>query len=339
MSRRLDRAFAVLFATSACAGPGGDSSPAGQANGEDAGRSGSGGGSSTTEGTMGNPGLRGLLTLDEYDWGALGGRLGVIQLDLATGTKRRFLDGEQPSRHPNGTTSFLQACGTGVNRVALADARGLSRAVTACSSELPQPGDTRTRYGFSKLSPDAERIAVEVGYEIYFEGSYYDTAVYDLEGALLAEFEGMFAPAWTPDGRLVLAGEGIYLTDAALSSPERIDGGALAAPVSNPVVHPDGSRIIFEFNQGLWEMNLDGSELRERVYGPARLRYPAYSPEGRSIVYLALPESDFYDRALYFTDLDSDDSYTFDLTGIVGGPADVTIVPNGPLSWTLEDSP
>lgn len=337
MSRRLDRAFAVLFATSACAGPGGDSSPAAQASGEDAG--GSGGESSTPEGMTGNPGLRGLLTLDEYDWGALGGRLGVIQLDLATGTKRRFLDGEQPSRHPNGTTSFLQACGTGVNRVALADARGLSRAVTACSSELPQPGDTRTRYGFSKLSPDAERIAVEVGYEIYFEGSYYDTAVYDLEGTRLAEFEGMFAPAWTPDGRLVLAGEGIYLTDAALSSPERIDGGALAGPVSNPVVHPDGARIIFEFNQGLWEMNLDGSGLRERAFGPARLRYPAYSPEGRSIVYLALPESDFYDRALYFTDLDNDDSYTFDLTGIVGGPADVTIVPNGPLSWTLEDSP
>jgi hypothetical protein len=338
MRNRLDRAFAVLFATGACADSNGGSRPAATATGEPAVED-AGGGSSTTEPAMGNPGLRGLLTLDEYDWGALGGRLGVIQLDLATGSKRRFLDGEQPSRHPNGTTSFLQACGTGVNRVALADARGLSRAVTACSSELPQPGDTRTRYGFSKLSPDAERIAVEVGYEVYFEGSYYDTAVYDLEGAQLASFDGLFAPVWTPDGRLVLVGEGVYLTDAALSTPERIDGGAIAGPVNNPAVHPDGARIVFEFNQGLWEMNLDGSGLRERVSGPARLRYPAYSPEGVSIVYLALPESDYYDRALYFTDLDSDVSYAFDLRGIVGGPADVTIVPNGPLSWTLEESP
>lgn len=134
-------------------------------------------------------------------------------------------------------------------------------------------------------------------------------------------------------------GEGLYLTDAALSTPERIDGGAIGGPVNNPAVHPDGARIVFELNQGLWEMNLDGSGLRERVFGPARLRYPAYSPDGRSIVYLALPESDFYDRALYFTDLDSDSSSAFDLTGIVGGPADVTIVPNGPLSWTLEASP
>ena len=148
---------------------------------------------------------------------------------------------------------------------------------------------------------------------------------------------GLFAPAWTPDGRLLLAGNGLYLTDAALSTPERIDGGALASPVNNPAAHPDGTRLVFEYNQGIWEMGLDGSELRERVYGPMRLRYPTYSPDGRAIVYLGVPESDYYDRALYFTDLDMDGSYSFNLVGIIGsGPGSVTIVPNGPLSWTLE---
>lgn len=290
--------------------------------------------SSTSASPPGNPGYAGTLTLDEYDWGALGGHLGVIQIDLATGSKRRFLDGELPSRHSSGETSFLQPCGTGVNRVALADARGIARPITACSSELPQPGDSRTYYGISRLSPDAERIAVEVAYDVYFEGTYVQTAVYSLDGMRLAEFDGLFAPAWTPDGRLLMAGEGLYLTDASLSSAERIDAGALTGPVNNPAVHPGGTRLMFEYNQGLWQMNLDGSELVERVYGPARLRYPTYSPDGSSVVYLSLPEEDYYDRALHFTDLDRMASYSFDLSGIVGGTAAVTIVPNGPLSWT-----
>ncbi len=291
-------------------------------------------GRSSTEATADAPVFSGLLTLDEYDWSALGGRLGVIHIELASGNKRRFLDGEQPSRHPNGTTTFLQRCGTGVNRVALADPAGLSRTLTACSSELPQPGDSRTYYGFSKLSPDATRVAVEVGYDITFQGSEYATYVYDLQGALLAQWDGLFAPAWAPDGRLVLAGEGLYLTDRALTTPERFDGGALSGPVNNPAVHPDGARVVFEYNQGLWEMGLDGSGLRELAYGPARLRYPAYSPDGQAVVYLALPQRDHYDRALYFTDLEGERSHTFDLNGIIGGPGNVTIVPNGPLSWT-----
>jgi hypothetical protein len=293
--------------------------------------------SSTSASPAGNPGYAGTLTLDEYDWGALGGRLGVIQIDLATGSKRRFLDGELPSRHSSGQTSFLQPCGTGVNRVALADARGIARPITPCSSELPQPGDSRTYYGISRLSPDAERIAVEVAYDVYFDGTYFQTAVYALDGTRLAEFDGLFAPVWAPDGRLLMAGEGLYLVDAALSTPERIDAGTLSGPVTNPAVHPDGTRLSFEYNQGIWQMNLDGSELVELVYGPARLRYPTYSPDGSSVVYLSLPVEDYYDRALYFTDLDRMLSYSFDLRGLVGETEAVTIVPNGPLSWTAED--
>lgn len=292
----------------------------------------------TITGTGGNPGYSGTLTLDEYDWGVLGGRLGVIQIDIAAGTKRRFLEGSTPSRHPSGETSFLQPCGTSVNRVALADARGIARTITGCSSELPQPADYPTRFGFSRLSPDAGRIAVEVVHEFFLDGIKADTAVYDLAGARLAEFDGLFAPAWAPDGRLILAGEGLYLADADLSTPQRIDAGALTGPVNNPAVHPDGTHLVFEYNQGIWEMNLDGSGLRERVFGPSRLRYPTYSPDGRALVYLGLPTEDYYDKALYFAELEREGSYAFDLRGIIGsGPGDVTIVPNGPLSWVPEE--
>jgi hypothetical protein len=75
--------------------------------------------------------------------------LGVIQLDLGTGVKRKFLDGADPSRHASGSTSFWQSCGTGVNRVALADSRGLIRVVTECSATIHESrSDAWSFYGF-----------------------------------------------------------------------------------------------------------------------------------------------------------------------------------------------
>jgi Tol biopolymer transport system component len=82
-------------------------------------------------------------------------------------------------------------------------------------------------------------------------------------------------------------------------------------------------------------MRLDGSEPRELVSSGSRLRYPTYSPDGRYIAYLATPSENYYDRAIYFADLTSGDRYIFDVNLIIGGTAlEVSVVPNGPLSWT-----
>jgi hypothetical protein len=293
------------------------------------------------DGVVGNPGVAGLLTLNEYDWGCCSSAyLGAIQLDLATGIKRRFLDGGDPARHENGSTSFWQFCGTGVNRMALADASGLIRVVTACSDQIPNPGDSPTRFGFSRLSPDGQQLAVEVVYDVYFNPTRSALRVYDLEGNVLAEFADRWAPAWTPDGRLLMTGQGFYLSGEGLAEPRfseqrRIDTEPqLEGPLNNPSVHPSGDRITFEYNQQIWEMNLDGSSLRERVSGGSRLRYPTYSPDGRYVAYLSTAAEDHYDSAVYFTDLQQDEGYRFDVTNIIGSAARVTVVPNGPLSWT-----
>lgn len=321
-------------------GSGGRNSPSPE-SGPDAAVGGSGPAASgerwrSEDGVVDNPGVEGLLTLNEYDWGCCtSAYLGVIQLDLATGVKRRFLDGGDPARHANGSSSFWQFCGTGVNRVALADASGLIRSITECSDQIPNPGDSPTRFGFSRLSPDGQRIAVEVVYDVYFNPSRSSIRVYDLDGNVLADFADRWAPAWTPDGRLLMTGEGFYLTDAALSEQQRIDDApALEGPLDNPCVHPSGERIVFEYNQQIWEMNLDNSSLRERVSGGARLRYPTYSPDGRYIAYLSTATEDYYDRAVYFTDLQRDEGYRFDVIDIIGNAAQPSVVPNGPLSWT-----
>jgi hypothetical protein len=297
----------------------------------DGGGQGDGGGDDGDSGE--GTGFTGTITLDEYDWFGIEAYLGVIQIDLDTLEKRRFLNGRVPWRHPNGTTVFLQGCGDRVSRVAMADARGLVRVGTPCSDEVENPGYSSTDFGVSKLSPDETLIAVEAYY--YLDGGYVvSTVVYEVAGERLAIFEGLWAPTWTPDGQLLLTGNGFHLVDRDLSSLRRIDGGQLVGPLNNPAVHPSGERMVFEYNQQIWEMNLDGTELRELVSAGRELRFPTYSPDAGTIVYLARSDQEYYDIAVYFTDLDTGESRTVDLAGILSPSLDPTVVPNGPLSWS-----
>jgi hypothetical protein len=279
--------------------------------------------------------LTGLITLDEYDWFAVKRHRGVVQIDLATGTMHRFLEGMNPWRHPSGTTVFRQSCGKWVSRLALADRRGLIRVISPCSNEIKNPGASPSDFSFSQLSPDEKLVAAEVNYLGPGRDQGYMSATVIFEVAtkkLVARFEGYYAPTWTPAGRLLVAGEGFYLADPQLTRLERIDRGQLNGPVNNPDVHPSGKRIVFEYNQQLWEMNLDGSGLRERPLPGGVLRYPRYSPDGRWIVFLATSHQDHFDRFLYFTDLATGKSFQENLNGILANHS--SVVPNGPLSWT-----
>jgi hypothetical protein len=195
----------------------------GQGDGDDGDDGDDGGGTS----------FAGMITLDEYDWFGVEAYLGVIQIDLDTLEKRRFLEGRMPWRHPDGTTFFLQGCGDLVSRVAMADAEGLVRVGTPCSDDIENPGYGSTNFGVSRLSPDETMIAVEAYY--YLDSGYVNlTAVYEVAGERLAIFDDLWAPTWTPDGKLLLTGDGFHLVERDLSSPRRIDGGQLVGPLNNP---------------------------------------------------------------------------------------------------------
>jgi Tol biopolymer transport system component len=107
--------------------------------------------------------------------------------------------------------------------------------------------------------------------------------------------------------------------------------GQLNGPVNNADVHPTADRIAFEYNEQIWEMNLDGSGLRKRVEADKIVRFPSYSPDGKAIVFLATRSDDFFTRALFFVNLETNELFELDLARALG--SSTSVVPRGPLCW------
>jgi Tol biopolymer transport system component len=62
---------------------------------------------------------------------------------------------------------------------------------------------------------------------------------------------------------------------------------------------------------------LDGSGLRELISGPKYFKFPTWSPDGNTLVYLATEEHDYYDKTVYFTDVSLEQSYVLDLSTVL----------------------
>jgi Ca2+-binding RTX toxin-like protein len=96
-------------------------------------------------------------------------------------------------------------------------------------------------------------------------------------------------PTWSPDGRLIaFAGSSGIVT--AESQGRGLDN-LTTGPDFAPAWSPDGKRIAFRRgatpDAGLWVMNADGSGQRQLVASLHDLSFPAWSPDSRSLAYVA----------------------------------------------------
>lgn len=272
------------------------------------------------------PELRSVLTFTEYHW-IFNEVIAVVDLEFPESTKKRVLTGDSAWRHPSGNIVFAQGCGQQVARVTVASPVGGLTPVTPCSVDIENPGVLNTDFGFARSSPNESRIAVEAKY--FLDDQYrYSVVIYE-DGEMIQVFDDHWAPTWLDDDTVLLAGGGLFVADIG-EEPTAIDGGVLASGTNNPDIHPTGERVVFEWNQQLWMLNLDGSELTELVTGPSRYRFPVWSPDGAAIAFLATADDDRYDRAIYFRDMESGEFVTLDITDQLGD----TAVPFGPLAWT-----
>jgi len=152
-------------------------------------------------------------------------------------------------------------------------------------------------YGLPSLSPDGQRLALDVT-----EGSGTDIWLYDWQRDTMTRltFTGTAqTPLWSPDGRYIafrVVGEGMSVirSDGAGKPQSLTQSKNLQAPWS---FIPDGRRLAF-FEQGsgtvydLWTVPLESDDAGLRagkpevfLQTPADERYPSFSPDGRWVAY------------------------------------------------------
>ena len=273
--------------------------------------------------------LSGRLTFDFVNW-IRHETEAIVDISLPKTEFRRSASGRYGWRHPDGDLIRTQGCGSYVNRLVVDRVGGGSEIVSPCSSEIDTTSASNPKFEFARLSPNGKRIAAELKFYVR-QGWQYVVVVLEA-GEIIANFPGFAAPTWLPDGRLVLSGNGLYVTTVN-GSPKRLDSGWLGVGVNNPDVSPDGKLLVFEYSERLWVMDVEGKEHMELVAGPRQYRFPAWSPEGTHVAFLATTGSAHseVDRAIHILDVRNGQLERLDISQF-GGP--LNHVPFGPLSWT-----
>jgi Tol biopolymer transport system component len=161
-------------------------------------------------------------------------------------------------------------------------------------------------------SPDGTRIAF-YGYPrgAVQGGANYDVYVMNADGsgvtnltttpADVASWFSQLNPKWSPDGTRIT-----YDGDDGLYIMN-VDGSdqTRIASGQDATWSPDGTRLAFAGEGGIFAVAPDGTDLDQLTSGPGFAEFPAYSPDGSRIAYL---HSQGDDRAIYTMNVDGSDS-------------------------------
>lgn len=274
-------------------------------------------------------GPRGKITFDFVNW-IRHETEAIVDITLPGESFRRSATGRYGWRHGSGDLVRTLGCGNYVNRFVIDRASGESDVVTPCSSEIKTIAAGKPQFEFARLSPDKRYLAAELKY--YVNRAWHYSVVVFESGQIVASFDGHAAPAWFPDGRLMMTGNGLYVTTVH-GKPKRLDSGWLGTGVNNPDISPNGELIVFEWNERLWVMDAEGREHKELVSGPDQYRFPTWSPDGHFVAFIATGGATHseVDRAIQLIDIRKGEFHRIDVSAYGGR---LNHVPFGPLSWT-----
>jgi serine/threonine-protein kinase len=166
---------------------------------------------------------------------------------------------------------------------------------------LPKPGN----YGRPSLSPDGQRLAIEVR-----EGSDQDIWVYDLGRDTMTRMtfdgKGNLLPIWSPDGRYIVYGsqEGLswMRADGAGKPQLLIRTKGTVGPYS---FTPNGNRLAYheldpETAFDLWTVPVENDDRGLRagkrevfLQTPSDERNASFAPDGRWLAYASNESGDF----------------------------------------------
>ena len=116
------------------------------------------------------------------------------------------------------------------------------------------------------------------------------------DGSLVQERTGRIGasnPAWSPDGSRIA-----FNTDSGVYTVHADGGGIYQISQAGrvPLWSPDGSRIAFNADNGVYTVNADGSQLTQ--VSPEETRFLSWSPDGSRIAFLG------EDRNIYVVNAD-----------------------------------
>ena len=151
--------------------------------------------------------------------------------------------------------------------------------------------DTLRAYGRLNISPDGERLAMNI------RAANDDIWIYHMTRRSLTRltFGGGNSdlPVWTPDGKEVLFAKEVgtkfvyFLKPWDGSGAERRVGSDLAVdPLTPPSFSPDGRWLAYPSNGDIWVLPMEGDQKPELlIHTPASESWPQFSPDGRYVAY------------------------------------------------------
>lgn len=211
----------------------------------------------------------------------------VYVLDASTGEARRLGGGHSPTWRPDGThvtfgpnTPYLEMPELGEGEILIAELDG------GIGARLTDTG-VPVFAGFPSWSPDRRAIAYSgaVPSDDGLPDSTFNVYVADADGSNVRTIAEGARPTWSPDGRWIVAERP---TDDGMSTElwrMRPDGSdaELLGEGWLAEFSPDGSRLAFVRDGGVWTMGADGSDASGAI--PATtVDGIGWSPDGSSLI-------------------------------------------------------
>ena len=185
----------------------------------------------------------------------------------------------QPDWSPDGTKiAFVSSRNGGTSQIHIMDADG---------KNVIRLTDGPGRASYPDWSPDGGKIAFSV------EGREYHIDVIDADGRTREKLEDQaLYPSWSPDGKQIACvsfGDGhgdIYVMGADGQGLKRVARGLGG---DRPSFSPDGRRIAYIAEHDgfghIYVVGADGKNPVRLTHNEESHRAPAWSPDGRAIVY------------------------------------------------------